>query len=647
MLKLQEKLFFRSMMRTVLLLLWLAGSTGYYIHLQSLLDHNDVLLWNATGVFFMQLRACYFFFVIMALLAFDYFREVPDADLLEMVRTGGCCFKNDCIQFFVLLQAVLLSGVIMFIFQLSYFQSRNALTTQTLSYLAKVSSLYIGLNGGIAILLGWFLSRRMNKIMGYVSLLLFCIVVSPNMVTNFNYVMAGEVRLTKFFREFYIMPEVITVDEMIIGNYVTLIPVHLPHLCRGLFWLFLFMAVIAGCYRFKGRKIVGAAFLCMMAGSFFVMLLPASYYSANNSYDEADANNYPYMYYISPKHEQKEKEAPYVFLDYDMNIQLGQRMKINTVLKPSEKNLKTYDMTLYHLYEIEHVTDQDGRELSYERAGDYITVYNDLVSLEEIVITYEGGCANFYSNAQELYLPAAFPYYPLPGFRVVYDTELQEYVDNRLDMEAYFDVAFTSKSRVYSDLPEASENHFVGRSRGNLFVSGFYQEKELEDGAVCIYPYVEPYTDISIEANRTMYPLVLEYLENNSIWKNPDKKKFIFVPHVVGCYFAYITENALVAPEYSWESLAHECERDRLSEWYSGREDEISQSESEWIDTYIYRYNFLKEEDPEEVTYDKLKQMYMDGFAEYRPEECTDEMFDQFLIKCFGEEEFEKLKGEE
>lgn len=437
------------------------------------------------------------------------------------------------------------------------------------------------------------------------------------------------------------------VDGEIIANYETLIPVHFPHLCRGLFWLFLFMAVIAGCYRYKGRRLAGVAFLCITAGSYFAMLQPASYYSINDSYDEADAIHYPKIYYIFQEHEQREEEAPYVFLDYDMDIQLGQQMKIDAVLKPSKKNLEAYDMTLYHLYKIERVTDQDGRELSYERVGDYITVYNDLASLEEIVITYQGGCANFYSNVQEVYLPAAFPYYPLPGFRVVYDTEQQEYVDNRLEVEADFDVTITSKSKVYSDLPEASENHFAGRSRGCLFVSGFYREVELGDGAVCIHPYVAPYTDPSIEANRAMYPLVLEYLEDNGIWENPENKKFIFVPHVVGGHFACITDNVLVAPAYSWEALAHECERDRLSEWYSGREDEISQSESEWIDTYIYRYNFLKEEDPEEVTYDKLKQMYMDGFVEYRPEECTDEMFDQFLIKCFGEEEFEKLKGEE
>lgn len=647
MLKLQEKLFFRCIMRTVLLLLWFGGSMGYYMYLQSQLQKNDILVWNAADSFFLQLRACYFFFVMMALLAFDYFREVPDATLLETVRTTGRCIKNDCTQFFVLLQFVLLSGILIFIFQISYFKTQNALTSQILKYLGKISILYIGLNGIIAILLGWLLSRRVNKIMGYVCLLLFCILVSPNMVINFNYLIISGIRATKFFKEFYIMPEIVMVDEMVIGNYVTLIPIHFSHLCRGLFWLFLFMAAIAGCYPSKKMRIAGAVFICMTAGSFCGMLRPASYSSMNDSYDEADAAHYPYVYYITQKHEQKEKEVSYVFLDYDIDIQLGQQMKVNAVMKPSEKKSDTYDMTLYHLYKIEHITDQDGKELPYEREGDYLTIYNASKSLEEIVMTYQGGCANFYSNKEELYLPACFPYYPVPGFRIVYDTEEQMYADNRLDTEADFDITFFSASKIYSDLPEISENHFVGKSRGVLFVSGFFEEEVLEGGTVCIYPYLDQSANPCISKNKTIYPLVLEYMIKSGIWENLENKKCIFTPGITGDNFAYITENTLAAPAYSWEALESECEKNNILSWYYGEEeDENTLSEIELVDIYKYRYYFLRKEAPEEITYNNLKQKYMREFAEYLSQECTDEMFDQFFIENFGEEELESLKGE-
>lgn len=645
MLKLQEKLFFRSKMRTVLLLLWFGGSIGYYIYLQSQLHNNDGLVWAAMDSFFMQLRVCFFFFIIMAVLAFDYFREVPDADLLEPVKISGKCFKNDCMQFFVMAQFVLLSGILMFFFQMRYFQSQSELTLQSLRYLGKISILYIGVNGAIAILLGWFLARKMNKIIGYVCLLLFCIMISPNIVSNFNYLMFFGVKVTRFFKEFYIMPEIIMEDEMVIVNPVTLIPVHFSHAFRGLFWLFVFMAGIAGCYSFKQKKVLRVVLVCMAAGSFCGMLHPASYYSMNDTYDETDANMYPYLYYVMNQHEQKENRVSYVVQDYNMDIQLGQQMKIDAVMKPSEKNLDTYDMTLYHLYKIDYITDQDGKELSYEREGDYLTIFNDSGSLEKIVMTYQGGCANFYSNKEELYLPACFPYYPIPGFHIVYDIKEQMYVDNWLDAEADFDVTFTSRSKIYSDLPEISENHFVGKSRGALFVSGFFEEKQLEEGTVCIYPYLDPSANPFTTANITIYPLVLEYMVKSRMWESLNNKKCIFTPGITGGDFAYITEDTLVAPAYSWEALERECERDRLLTWYSGEDNEDDLSKSQLIDAYVYRYRFLKKALPEEVTYQKLKQRYTQDFADYLPEECTDEMFEQFFVENIGEEELEELKG--
>lgn len=646
MLKLQEKLFFRSIVRMVLLLLWFGGSVGYYIYLQCQLIQNDIMIWGASDVFFMQLRACYFFFVCMALIAFDYFRETADAGLLEVVKVGRRCFVNDCVQFFVLLQFVLLSGILMLIFQIFYFRSRDVLTPQILEYLGKICGLYIGLNGIVAILLGWFLARRMNKIMGYVGLLLFCILVSPNMVVNFNYLFINGIRVTKFLKQFYIMPEIIIEDGMMFGNYITLIPVHITHFCRVLFWVFLFMTVIVSCYSSRKRVITVIALICMMVGSYCVMLQPASYYSGNDSYDQEDAVRYAYVYYVSQGHEQKEKEAGYMFYDYDIDIALEQQMKVRAVLKPSQKDLNVYDMTLYHLYNINNISDQNGKELAYEREGDYLTIYNDSGSLEEIVVTYSGGCSNFYSNKEELYLPACIPYYPVPGFCRVYDVENQSYLDNRLRTEAVFDITFTSASKIYSDLPEIGENHFVGESSGALFVSGFFKEQKLKNGAVCIYSYLDSSADPSLEKNKAIYPSVLQYMVSSGMWDSLDNKKCIFTPGSIGGDFTYITEDTLVASAYSWEALEAECHRNKLLDWYSGQEKEDAKlSKEELIDNYVYRYQLYKRELSEKVTYSNMKQQYMEDFADYLPEKCTDEMFDQFFIENIGEQELEELKG--
>ena len=89
-----------------------------------------------------------------------------------------------------------------------------------------------------------------------------------------------------------------------------------------------------------------------------------------------------------------------------------------------------------------------------------------------------------------------------------------------------------------------------------------------------------------------------------------------------------------------------ECHRNKLLDWYSGKEKEDAKlSKEELIDNYVYRYQLYKRELSEKVTYSNMKQQYMEDFADYLPEKCTDEMFDQFFIENIGEQELEELKG--
>jgi hypothetical protein len=647
MLKTQEKLFFRSLMRTVLLLLWFGGSTGYYIHLLLKFQGSDSLTWTAVDGFFMLLRVCFFFFAIMALLSFDYFRELADGDLIETVRASGSCLKNDVAQFVVLLQFVAVSFIIVLLFLIRYFKISDVLTFQSLKYLWRISFTYIGANGLLAILLGWFLAEKMSKIKGYVCLLLFCILISPNMVQNFNYLMVEGVKLTKYCKVLYLMPEIIMSDGMLLANVFSLIPVQLTHICRVLFWLFLVGAGIVGCYSFRWKKWVQIVLVCGATASFCYTLQPTSYYSMNDTYDENDSGGYPYLYYVAQQHEQKEKVADFSVENYDMDIQLGRIMKVQAVMKLSEKSLESYHFTLYHLYEVDEVADQSGNALFYERDGDYLTIYNS-GSLEEISITYHGGCSNYYSNENEMYLAAGFPYYPLPGFRIVYNVEEQTYVDNRQDEETGFEITFTSKAKIYSDLPEISENHFAGKSKGAVFVSGFFNEMELEGGATCIYSYMDPSCTSDTETNEKIYPMVLEYMKESGIWQDLTDKIVIFTPGIAGGTLPYVTENAIVAPAYSWEALERECEKNNVWTWYYGEEenDEVSLTRQQAVDIFIYRYHFLKKEAPEEVTYSKLKDRYVREFSDYLQGECTDEMFEQFILENLGRQELESLKEE-
>jgi hypothetical protein len=122
----------------------------------------------------------------------------------------------------------------------------------------------------------------------------------------------------------------------------------------------------------------------------------------------------------------------------------------------------------------------------------------------------------------------------------------------------------------------------------------------------------------------------------------------IFTPGIAGGTLPYVTENAIVAPAYSWEALERECEKNNVWTWYYGEEenDEVSLTRQQAVDIFIYRYHFLKKDAPEEVTYSKLKDRYAREFSDYLQGECTDEMFEQFILENLGRQELESLKEE-
>lgn len=636
MLKIQNKLFYRSTMRTILSVLWFIGCITYHIYYIVHWGVDDLVTWGADGVLFMQLRSFFFYFVIMAFLSFDYFREVPNANYAETIQITGRSFRSDCGFAVVMSQFVLLSAIITIAFSIYYFYVPSTLTRQTVVYSLKVSGLYIGMGGILAILLGWFLARRMNKLIGYVVLLLFCICISTPMVQNIKLLLWGnDSLLSKCLRVFYFLPEVeIPNDGTVMVYGGNLYPIQFSQVSRILFWILLLGVGIISCYSFRLKKGMMFVLFCAGIGSMWFVVQPTNAWCTTSSFDVTDSSGYVLDYYEDKDVYCKETETDYQISHYKMQITPGWVMHATVELHFTGGKAKNYDMTLYHLYKIDSVTDLEGNLLTYGRDRDYLTIHAETEALDGVIITYHGGNSCFYCNRNDIFLPAWFPYYPIVGFHNIYNKSENEFVNNTLEEKAEFDITFLSEQDIYSDLQEVEKNHFVGSATGAMFLSGLFESKTLENGITCVYCYLDPSNNPELSENREIINDIARYMTDSGIWKNTKEKMVMLASNISGYEILYMTENAIAGSD-SWYSLMKLYEKTNNGEKV---ESEITPA-----GRFVDWYTIVKESGY--ITYEDAKDYYDEVF-EMEETENSEEAFESFFIEQFGKKEWSSLKGE-
>ncbi len=629
MLKLQEKLFFRSIVRTIMLAILLVGGIGYHIWIIARpRAMEEIKVYSGTIGFYWQMYIFVFYFIVMLFLAYDYFREIVDADIVEVIQITKKDWKSSWMQVIVMLQWVALCAVMVFAFACLFFGLSGMLTADVVFYLMKLVLLYIVINGLIAILLGWLLARSVSKVIGYVCMILFSCMVSPMLTQEVGV-------LSSIFHELYnwltvvlIMPQGLTSQ-----NIATLFPVNFSLVARSLFWVFLFTSGIFICYKRKKWQIV----VCVigMIGMFSYGQLPFSYYCSGDAYGVKDSAMYDQMRYEINHQSVKNSKREYNILKYEMRLDMGRQMKASITLYPDRMNLEKYDMTLYHLYKVTKVTDAAGQALEYEREDDYLTIFSKGDSLEKICIEYMGGCANFYSNNKEIYLPGWFAYYPMPGYRSIYDN--YEYVDNRFEEPLEFDIEILGAKKVFCDMKRIEKNHFVGESCGPTLLAGFIEEKILDNGVTCIYPYLDKEADPEAEAAQEYKNIVLAELEQDQEWLDYEEKYIVILPFVLnanipgGVWKSHTTLSGIE----SWPSIASEMTRKEPTKEPT-KEEQWEEAISFCVDCYRQmkehgdKYRFIKAE------INKILDMH--GFEVF-----SDEEFKVFVMDNFGEEEWNRL----
>ena len=633
MFRTQTKLFLRSPLRLILLAVLFGGSLYYYGPMFLTWVQGQVY-YAGLGRFQVQLRDFIYVFLLLLFLAFDYFREVPDANINETLKANKNCLKQDLVQALVMLLVVLVYAFWFLIMHIVCHISDGTYTTQVLFYYFRLTGTYYILDGIVAILAGWLFARNAGKIVGYIELIAFAFAVSPLMSSRLESYSYFAKWVTYICKVFLLMP------QGMIGIELYCLPTaNWTIASRGVFWIGLFGTLLVVYYMhytqgWNKRKRTWyylascVGFGCTVWGLIYSGL-PASYYCESNFISNDDDQ----WRYIIEGVKQEEREADFQIISYDMDLKLGRQMRATVTCVPSDGDLDSYAMTLYRLYQVDSITDENGDALEYQQDENTLLIYGQEDGIRSFTLKYHGGptgASCLYNNWYAIDLPGWFPYYPVPGWHKVYlDGEDWKYADNRLKYQAEFRIQLHADGTVYSDLERMDDNLFQGTSCGPTLLSGFVGERTLTNGTTNIYPYLNK---ADIDATKDLEDLVVEVIEQQG-----NKIRLIMELPIVPVGAPGIYEEDRIIDSSNFRALAAAYERSGQFDWQKVI---IPVTEEDRISTVKAVYYNMKETYEGKMLFDCVKDVYLTHMQEFG---YTEDGFEEFIIKNLGQEEWDYL----
>ncbi|CCY57928.1 putative membrane protein [Clostridium sp. CAG:632] len=632
MFRTQIKLFFRSPLRLILLAVLFGGSLYYYGPM-FLAWFQGQVYYAGLGKLQEQLINFVYVFLLFLFLAFDYFREVPDANIDETLKANKNCLKQDLVQALVMILVVLVYAFWFVIMHIACHISDGTYTTQVLFYYFRLTGTYYILDGIVAILAGWLFARNAGKIIGYIELIVFAFIVSPIMSSQFENYSYFVKWITYICKIFLLMPQGANSIEVYCMPMAGLLVA-----ARGIFWIGVFSGTLAIYFlqhRRNEKRHKTAYYLSILTSAICAIWgliysgLPASYYCSDNFISDDDDQ---WRYTIEGV-KQEEREADFQILSYDMDLKLGRQMTATVTCVPSDGGLDSYAMTLYRLYQVDSVIDENGDALEYQQDENTLLIYGQEDGIRSFTLKYHGGptgASCLYNNWYAINLPGWFPYYPVPGWNKIYQNEGEyRYVDNRLKTPARFRIQLHADGKVYSDLKQEGNNLFQGESYGPTLLSGFVGERKLANGTVFIYPYLDA---PSIEETKDSEDYVVDKIrqEGNKI------QLIIQLPGIPVGEPGIYEEDRIIA-DTTFVLLRAVYEDSGQFDW---RKDIVPTTEEDQIEIVKMLYYNFKENEDGEVFYENVKDMYLTHMQEFG---YTEDGFEEFIIKNLGQEEWDYL----
>ena len=467
-------------------------------------------------------------FAFFLLLSYEFCSKLQANKLYETIL----CTKKRLLSISIYNAAVLsiwnlIYSIILFLYNFVAFITLYSFDTNYITHIFLNILINIFLINTFAIIFGLAASFFKSKILSYSAIILFLILgskIGESLAGTIVVATDNGFNAFKIFNLFNIFPPNMTWTPTYAMGF-SVLPYRIILI---LIWCSLALTVLL--CNLKTKKIKTASIfsliMVIILGAAFIQ--PESKLILNGDPEgEGLGDQYYYLDY------EGESVSPAFNVEkYNLNIKIDRELSCSANIMP-DSNSDEYDFTLYHGYRINKVTDQNGKELKYNRIGDYIEIFTP-EKITSINIDYSGNGKGFYSNYQGLYLAGDFPYYPIAGKQVLYNESYLSVVPNNTPE---FEITVSSNLKVYSNLNSNNENKFYGKTQTPCLFSGFLNSKEYK-GITIVYPYLYGET--------IYFDAILPNIDFNKFYG-----KTIFIePHVNISFASHVREfdNVVLTP---------------------------------------------------------------------------------------------------
>ncbi len=441
---------------------------------------------DVVGVLDISMEFQIFSFIIFTFVSYEYFTQTSYHSADEFLS----CLKISRNK------QVNVQIVWMMIFNIIYFLANifvnilfnlliKNINVEYFLYIFKLYFIYILCLNTIAILIGRILSFIKNRLYSYILLIVVVFVATIKCAQLFYSVD----KISKISD----LTQIFCVSSLYGTNYSYFYPVDIHFISKSLFWIFILITIICiinAKSKIKEKLIYLSVLLPLTVVMFTFWNKDTS--GCYNGYDITTGE----LYTIDSTNT---NVADFYVLKYYIDLKIDTGLEAFVQMDLSDSSLESYEMTLYSGYTIIDMYDQNGDILTYNRDGNYVSIYNKNKNLSKIYIMYEGSGTNkYYSNNQGVYFQGNFPFYPIVGKCNIYTTGLCEL--ERVNSE--FEVNVEYSKIVYSNLDTVYGNHFSGNSNNLTLVSGFWEEKNI-NGIDYIYPCISSYYNPNVNTYLT------------------------------------------------------------------------------------------------------------------------------------------------
>lgn len=425
----------------------------------------------------------FIFFMFIAYELFVNVRRVHLEETIHTIRNGK--LSTNINQLCFLIVPIFIITLVISAYNVGTYLFFNINHMPYLVHIIKSIVLNITVPSIIGSLIGALLAFRIKRIMAYLIMIIVSFIISPafeNVVSIFR--VSDIYDFWDFFR--VLSPNLDWEADALYGMSIEMCRWNLAY-----FWISILGFVLL--IRVSARKNHIVRGVCIV---FAVLALVNSVLYLQSDQDSIVRKDYredgllagDEIYWM--KHEVRQKEAEFDVLSYNMILEADRKLEAEVSLTiKTTPELDIYSFTLYRGYSIVEVTTENGTPISFRRDGDYLDV---LSSFEEDIVTiyiqYEGNGNKYYSNTQGIALPGYFPYYPMPGYLMLWSEDDGDAYINTKFIDKQFTIQIISPLDVVSNLEETGNNRFTGVAATVSLLGGFIEETTLDYAAYTNFP---------------------------------------------------------------------------------------------------------------------------------------------------------------